>query len=312
MTDTLQEKRLQQMVNSSRSLQTLGEQSSVYIPMSNTPAKVPSYLSIVATSLWHIGALQAIGLESMTLSSRLRTSVGGRGTLQDLEDTINSTGKRRIAKFEMSIADPDVLSDNASKNITPAEKSGSRTPRYASEGDDQLTGFDIDTFTRDYRVASKPGKKEYIFGRAEVSRGAWSLSEDNEERDPHDRFNRGPALQRYVITFPTTKYNCALDFWCWHSKWTDFLRYIAPLLFPILDSYPASMFDVGSGNATKLAVHAGLTTSTAVANQVRAVEQLVKRLVGIEEREALCNGLQVIAEEYDEGYDSGSDSDDDA
>jgi hypothetical protein len=94
--------------------------------------------------------------------------------------------------------------------------------------------------------------------------------------------------------------------------WTDFLRHTAPLLFPILDSYPTSIFDVGSGSATKLAVHAGLTTSTAVANQVRAVEQLVKRLVGVEEREALCNGLQVIAEEYDEGYDSGSDSDDDA
>jgi hypothetical protein len=88
-------------------------------------------------------------------------------------------------------------------------------------------------------------------------------------------------------------------------------RYTAPLLFPLLDSYPASIFELGSGQATKLAVHAGLTTSTAVADQVRAVEQIVKRLVGIEEREALCNGLQVIAEEYDEGWDSGTDSDDD-
>jgi hypothetical protein len=88
-------------------------------------------------------------------------------------------------------------------------------------------------------------------------------------------------------------------------------RYAASLLFPLLDSYPASIFEVGSGQATKLAVHAGLTTSTAVADQVRAVEQIVKRLVGIEEREALCNGLQVMAEEYDEGWDSGTDSDDD-
>jgi hypothetical protein len=68
---------------------------------------------------------------------------------------------------------------------------------------------------------------------------------------------------------------------------------------------------VGSGQAKKLAVHAGLTTSTAVASQIRAVEQIVKRLIGIEEREALCNGLQVMAEEYDEGWDSGTDSDDD-
>jgi hypothetical protein len=194
----LQEKRLQQMVNSSRSLETLGEQSSVYIPISNTPTKLPSYLSIDANSLWHVSALQAIGIESMTLSSRLRTSVGGRGTLQDLEDTINSTGKRRIAKFEMSIADPDVLSDNTSKDIAQAEKSGSMTPRHASEGDDQLIDFDIDSFTRDYRVASKSRKKEHIFGRAEVSRGDWNLPEDGDAHNPHDRFNRGPAVQRYV------------------------------------------------------------------------------------------------------------------
>lgn len=71
------------------------------------------------------------------------------------------------------------------------------------------------------------------------------------------------------------------------------------------------MFDVGSGDNTKLAVCTGLTTSTAVADQIRSVEQFVRRLVGIEEREALSNGLQILAEEYDEGWDSGSDSDDD-
>lgn len=62
-----------------------------------------------------------------------------------------------------------------------------------------------------------------------------------------------------------------------------------------------------------MAVHSGLTTSTAVANQVRAMEQIVRRLhmVGIDEREALCHGLQTMAEEYDEGWDSGSDSDED-
>lgn len=89
------------------------------------------------------------------------------------------------------------------------------------------------------------------------------------------------------------------------------LRYSAPILFPLLDSFPASIFDVGSGHATKLAVHTGLTTSTAVANQIRAVQQIAIRLVGMEEREALSNDLQVLAEEYDEGWDSGTESDDD-
>jgi hypothetical protein len=32
-------------------------------------------------------------------------------------------------------------------------------------------------------------------------------------------------------------------------------------------------------------------------------------MVSPEEREGLCNGLQTFAEEYDEGWDSGSESD---
>jgi hypothetical protein len=194
--DMCQEKRLGQVVNASRSLQALGEHSSVYVPISNQPAKSPSYLSMDVMSAWHVSALQVVGLESMTISSRLRDLSGGRGTLQDLEDTINSTGKRRIAKFEMSIADPTVLSDNAPREPPQADKTGSMKSRPTSEGDEQLSNFDVDVFTRDYRINSKPGKKEHIFGRAEVSRGNWSLPEDGETRDPHDRFYQGPVLQR--------------------------------------------------------------------------------------------------------------------
>jgi hypothetical protein len=241
-----------------------------------------------------------VGIESMTMSSRLRTSLGGRGTLRDLEDTINSTGKRRIAKFEMSVADPDILSDKALDEAEYMEKVGSTTSRQDSEGTDQLGSFDIDAFTRDYRIACRRGKKNYVFGRAEASRGKWALSDGN-EHDPHDRFTQGPAVQRYIA-------HSVLDF---EIHALTLLRYAAPLLFPLLDSFPRSMFNVGSGHATNLAVHAGLTTSTAVADQVRAIEQIVKRIVGIEEREVLSNGLQVLAEEYDEGWDSGSDGDED-
>ena len=197
LTNSGQERRLQQLTNSSRSLQVLGEQSSVYIPMSNVPAKLPDYVTLDVNSPWHIAALQAIGIESMTISSRLRTSLSGRGTLQDLEDTINSTGKRRVAKFEMSVADPDILSNKAADEVAHVEKTGSMASQRTSESDDSLSKFDIDVFARDYRVISRSGKKEHVFGRAEVSRGNWSLPDDS-GRDPHDRFNHGPALQRYV------------------------------------------------------------------------------------------------------------------
>lgn len=80
-----------------------------------------------------------------------------------------------------------------------------------------------------------------------------------------------------------------------------------PLLFPMLSSFP-SIVNIPSRPADKLAVHAGLTTSTAVAEQIRNLERIAGRLVGLEEREALSNGLMTMAEEYDEGWDSGSDS----
>lgn len=177
----------------------LAEQSSVYIPISNSPAKIPSYLSIDPTSPWHVGALQAVAIESMTIPSRLRLSNGQRGTLHDLGETFNSTGKRRIAKFGMSVADPDVLSEKASEQIAQAEKAGSTTSHRTSEGDnDQLADFDIDAFTKDYRIGrSNPQKREHIFGRAEASRGEWNLAED---RDPHDRFSEGPVVQRCVTS----------------------------------------------------------------------------------------------------------------
>lgn len=179
----------------------LGELSSVYIPVSNSPAKAPSYLTMDTHSSWHLGAFQAVALESMTMPSRLRALGGTRGTLQDMEVAFNSTGKRRVAKFEMSIADPDVLEEKADEQIAQAEKGGSMTSKTASDVDDHLTEFDIDAFAKDYRISSRNShKKEHIFGRSEVSRGEWTLSEDGTERDPRDRFRDGPAVQRYVTS----------------------------------------------------------------------------------------------------------------
>lgn len=59
-------------------------------------------------------------------------------------------------------------------------------------------------------------------------------------------------------------------------------------------------------------MYSALSTSSSVANQIRSIEQAARRLVGLDEREALSNGLEALAEEYDEGWDSGTDSDEDA
>lgn len=191
---------------------------------------------------------------------------------------MNPTGKRRIAKLELSINEPDTLKIT-STTATGPKKSG--TPqnmdwdkRKGQQGN--LTAFDIDIFTHDYRVSRIERKTEHVFGRIETKRGAWGTSEEK----PRSRFDDGPTVQ----SFDT------------------------PLLFPVLPSFP-SIVNIPSRSDDKLAVHAGLTTSTAVADQIRNLERIAGRLVGVEEREALSNGLLTIAEEYDEGWDSGNDSD---
>jgi hypothetical protein len=196
-TDSKKATRLQQIENSSKSLHALAEHSSVYIPVSNKPNKVPSYLSMDGSSSWHAGALQAVALESITMPSRLRSSNARGGTLQDLEETFNGTGKRRIAKLELSIADPEVLAEKSSEQTSRAEKVSSTVPQRTSEADvDQLTEFDIDAFTKDYRLGNaRFRKKDHIFGRAEASRGGWNLADD---RNPRDQLDGGPIVQRYV------------------------------------------------------------------------------------------------------------------
>ena len=75
--------------------------------------------------------------------------------------------------------------------------------------------------------------------------------------------------------------------------------YNTSLLFPILPSYPAILcFD---GEPKQLGLDICLTTSTNISHSIKSVEQEARRLIGIDEREALCDGLAVMAEEYEEG-----------
>ena len=65
------------------------------------------------------------------------------------------------------------------------------------------------------------------------------------------------------------------------------------------------------GASKSLSISTSLSTDTTVALRVKSLQAIVSRAIGIDEREALSNSLGEIAEAYEEGYDSGSDVDDD-
>lgn len=54
-----------------------------------------------------------------------------------------------------------------------------------------------------------------------------------------------------------------------------------------------------------------LTTSSKVISRLKNVKDVVSRVVGVDEREALLNDLGEFAEAYEQGWNSGSDGDDD-
>jgi hypothetical protein len=82
------------------------------------------------------------------------------------------------------------------------------------------------------------------------------------------------------------------------------------LLFPLIDSFPHTLIGASS-HSPNLAVKSALSTTTEVADRIKAIRRVLGRSIGIEEREDLTNGLGEICDAYEEGYNSGSDTDDD-
>lgn len=85
------------------------------------------------------------------------------------------------------------------------------------------------------------------------------------------------------------------------------------LLYPLPSSHPQIYtFKDTARRLDRVSTQATLTSSPAVAARVRALERTARRAIGIEDREALSEGLLTVAEEYVEGWDSASDDDEDS
>lgn len=69
--------------------------------------------------------------------------------------------------------------------------------------------------------------------------------------------------------------------------------------------YPTSPSGAG------VSVLAALTASTRTAERVKAIESTAARMLSVDERENMMNGLGEIRECYETGWSSGSDDEDD-
>lgn len=288
------EKRLLRLVNKAKSLTELYKQASLVVPIALPAALSPSsriqrMLRVDAGSAWHTTALVAAAVESATLATRMRGAAGRGDTLGDLADSLNVHGKQTVANLQMSFA------------------GAGEVPRSENAGDEDRDGVKLDLDFRPgdevaeaggRRPVNGNGKAPKIFSQVLASRGARAKDDednhrDEEEGDADDRMRRrgqGETVTR---------------------------RYRSTLAYPLPDSFPEIFRDaeeqgeaLGRGGSG-IAVTTSLSTDAALAGKLRALRITVSRFIGLEEREALGNELAEMAEEYHEGWSSGSDFGDD-
>lgn len=87
-------------------------------------------------------------------------------------------------------------------------------------------------------------------------------------------------------------------------------RYYSTLRYPLPDSFPR-IFTGITENFKSIALHTSLSTTSGVAVKIKALQSVVNRMVRVDEREALSNGLAEISESYKEGWSDRSDDDSD-
>ena len=313
-------KQLLRTINATRTINEMARNASLYVPLSVPAIQLPQYVHLNRDSQWHISALLSTALESMTLPSRLRPEQQRRGLLGDIEAALNVNGNQRIAQLQCTILDPDT---ELPRSVNGYRSHDDRAPSNSvhamtGEGDVEMitSRLDMNLSTgnpKSSSYASQHDTSDHIFGAVENIRGTRQGADDQELDDDeitYARKRRRLAGWSVVERFVARQ---SLLFWralvCTVRKHAHRCRYHSSLAYPLLDSFPR-IFSLRPDLA-KAAVHTSLSTTTDISTRIKTLQKLVSRMVGLDERETLSNGLGEISEAYEEGWNSGSDEDSD-
>ncbi|CAJ2506886.1 Uu.00g080720.m01.CDS01 [Anthostomella pinea] len=307
------EKKMLKLVNKARALAELNSQASLIVPLSLPESPLPSSIRLDPSSPWHVSALFAAAIESTTLYTRLKTTDRlYSSNLGNMTDLLNVFGKQTIANIEMSsVGKPKSQQNGANGGGLALNGRGEHissayddVPEDGSETGSQkgMLSLDVDLSSpQDLSLdpGRRRGRKRHVFSQVQTYRGP----EDPEDKRKEDENSReaGYGMRR-------------------RTKVHD---YRSTVPFPIIDSYPKIFRDVRRSTTDAddedddkpprefLPMRTALSTDTSVMNKVKALRTAVVRSIGLEDRETVGNELAEIAEGYREGWDSGSDEDDD-
>jgi len=271
-----QERRTQSLLNTTKSLLAISDNSSLYIPLSNIPSHLPPpYLSFDQNSPWHTSALQMAPVESITLPSRLRLQNLSHATMSDMEATFTAENfHQKILHLEYSVKDPF------------ASSSGTQVNGHVNRADPNAMDIDSDIDSPeplDIQLFPKANpdpnqgivrRRTHIFSVTEVLRGL-------------NQTQYGTRNAR-VGVMPRRK------------------TYSTPEELPLPSSYP-HIFNFSQRSNEGLAIHTSVAASSAIADRIRDLAQTVGRISEVTEREEIYSSLMGMREEYIEGWE-GEDS----
>jgi hypothetical protein len=291
----LQDKRLQRLTNKAKTLTEMYKYASLVIPVT-LPSPLGSSISLDASSSWHTSALVASAIETVTLPSRLRTR-SNNDTYSGIASLLNQTGKQSIAGLQMSVSRQEASSKSATDARQRQNAQDADTIMEDASDDESSTSLRLDldfapTDQLDFHTRRQHGSHQpRIFSQVRTIRSSSAEHEKQQQLDPEEEAER---LRRRNPNQPLTR------------------NYHSSLAFPLLDSFP-KIFRDDKGNklAGGVDITASLTTDASVSGRLKMLRSTVLRSIGVEDREVLGSELADMADEYHEGWDSGSDEGDD-
>jgi hypothetical protein len=248
------------------------------------PRTSPYRIALDLTSPWHTSAVLATAIETASLPSRLKDRSKG-DTLDTMTDLLNTMGKQTVATLQMSY--PNALQEPESDSRQVKRTQNSDANNHGET--EQPVHLDLDfapdtTVQKAQRNGHNGHAESRIFSQLSVVRGEYSEEEDYDPElwdELRHRRQGGPVLRQYHTT-------CA---------------------FPLPSSFPQVFRDEEGlrldGNGARL--KASLTTDSSLSRRLRDLRATVSRSFAIEDRETLGNDLADMADEYHEGWSSGSD-----
>ncbi|KAI9043010.1 misato family protein [Aspergillus affinis] len=206
-----------------------------------------------------------------------------------METVTLPTRLRPYHDFEASLAGDDsihrIFELQSSILRTVDDEKQSSNSKGSNEGDESSKvqkEFDLD-----FSYDSLDSNTSHIFNQLKVRRGI----EGTEDKIP--------SMKDLSLIRKERTYNSEPNFQSFHTS----------LQFPVLDSFPSDLFSAANPEG-KMNVLATLTASSRTADRIKAMETVASRIIGIDERENIVNGLGEIRETYETGWMSDSDFDD--